>query len=287
MMARAQEELRPNAAEQALRDAGSPAQAASPLPVTLDFSLPGESKWVSRINEDAPLPASSTAAAALNTQVNTTEQPAPAGMVAQPNGCAACQDCNGCNPCCRSPWPPPGIFEKHTWELEYGTSWWYSITHRPGAPTSMVPEIVRLGMMWNDSNACKDRWRGSFEGILELDCLPVVEGPGSIIVGGSLLLRYNWGWRTKRFIPYTQLGGGGMYTDAWMFPGSPTGSGFNFILQLGAGGHYFLNNSWALTTEVTYFHMSNAGIAGDLGYNIVGGLFGITHYFGRCDRCDR
>jgi hypothetical protein len=282
-VAQAQYGYQPAPAHQALQYGGGSAQPAAQLPVTLDFSLPGESQWVQQINDNKPQQQNPPGVAALNAQVNTAGQPAQPG--ADGNGCCA----NGCDNLCQKPcWPPPGIFEKRTWELEYVTSWWPSITHVPGAPTSFVPEIVRLGMMWNDSNACKDRWRGSFEGIIEMDCLPIVEGPGNIIIGGSLLLRYNWGWRTKRFVPYFQLGGGGMYTDAYLFPNSPTGTGFNFILQLGAGGHYFVNNTWAMTTEVTYFHMSNAGMGGDLGYNVAMLTLGITHYFGNCnDRSDR
>jgi hypothetical protein len=310
-VARAQSDGRESPAQLVLAGYSTPAQSATPAPVTLDLGL-GDSTWVQRINDNpAPsqinpalpqanptpsqinpalpqanpnVPPTSPGAAALNAQVNT--QPMPGQNYIGDCGNNCCD--NGCNNCCQtSCWPPPGVFCNHTFDLEYLTGYWTSITNR-GLPrlgvqyTSVVPEIVRLGMIWNDTNDCRDRWRGSFEGIIELDCLPIVSGPGTIVIGGSLLLRYNWSHRHKRLVPYFQFGGGGQYTDAWMFPASPTGTGFNFILQLGGGFHYFINDRWALTAEADYFHMSNSGISpNNLGLNFVNGLFGLTYYFGR------
>jgi hypothetical protein len=289
-MAQAQYHAQPPVAQQALTYTSSTTQ--SPVPVTVDFTPPGESSWVQQINDNPTPPPTSPGAAALNAQVNTSQMPAqPNCLGSCDNGCNSCCN-NSCNTCCQnSCWPPAGVFCKHTFELEYVTGFWPSITNRTfgggGAPVvvnqnDMIPQIVRLGMMWNDPHPDRDRWRGSFEGIIELDCLPIVEGAGNIVIGGSLLLRYNWAWRTKRFVPFFQFGGGGEYTDAYMFPASPTGNPFNFILQLGGGGHYFINDHWALSAEVVYFHMSNSGISSNnLGYNFVNGLFGFSYYFGR------
>lgn len=282
-VARAQFETQQSAAQKLLQaDHSAPTTATAP--VTLDLSMPGESAWVQRINDNPTLPPSSTGEAALKAQINTTSTPC------QPNGGICCD--NGCNPCCdacchNSCWPPAGVFCKHTFELEYVTGFWPSITNRTIGPVvnlnEFVPQIVRLGMMWNNEHPDRNRVRGCFEGIIELDCLPIVEGEGNIVIGGSLLLRYNFRrLRNKRFVPFFQFGGGGEYTDAYLFPASPTGNPFNFILQLGGGGHFFINDHLALSAELVYYHMSNSGIsANNLGYNFVNGLFGFSYYFGR------
>ena len=38
------------------------------------------------------------------------------------------------------------------------------------------------------------------------------------------------------------------------------GSTFEFNLQGGAGVHWFVLDNWAVTVEVDYFHLSDAGI---------------------------
>ncbi len=288
-VAQAQYESRTGAAQQVLLASfETPAAAPTPAPVTLDIGLPSDSTWVQRINDNPTLPPTSPGAAALNAQVRTQ----PVAGQANTLGCCdnACNCCdNGCNVCCLNPcWPPPGVFCKHTFELEYVTGFWPSITNRglPGVGivwNDFVPQIVRLGMMWNNEHLDRDHVKGCFEGIIELDCLPITSGAGNIVIGGSLMLRYNFRRRWhKRLVPFFQFGGGGEYTDAYLFPASPTGNPFNFILQIGRGAHYFLNEHWALSTELVYFHMSNSGIsANNLGYNFVNGLFGVSYYFGR------
>jgi hypothetical protein len=273
-VATAQEDIKWSSGQQVLRG-----DQFRPLPVTLDFSLPTESEWLAKINasaDAAPATADSPAARALNASVGTAEQPAQqpaADAGACPQAC--------CNPCAPR-WPPPGVMTRGTWEFEYGTQYWRSpIFIASPFSTSFIPQIVRVGKMWSDPDPSRERWRGNWEGLLELDCLPIISGAGNIVIGGSALLRYNLSWRPKRFMPYVQLGGGGVYTDAFMFPGSPTGSGFNFLLQVGYGSHFFINKKWAITTEGSYIHMSNGGIAGNAGYNILGGIVGVTRFFGK------
>src|SRR5206468_5346667 len=115
------------------------------------------------------------------------------------------------------PPPPPhqrdDVYHRGQWSMSYLTGY-VGINLGP-APIDfqMLPELVRFNLML--TNAHPDRiFKGNFEGVLELDTLPIVDGPGSIVIGASAMLRYNFLTRKqRRLVMYVQFGGGGSYTD--------------------------------------------------------------------------
>jgi len=111
------------------------------------------------------------------------------------------------------------------------------------------------------------------------------------MVGGSGLLRYHAA-RNHRIVPYFQIGFGGLSTDSAGAVNSPTTTNFNFITQFAAGSHIFIGQSgkWAFMNESSYTFIHNWGIGQGPGYHVLGGLVGITRFFGRnnngCDNCN-
>ena len=76
-----QAEERLAAGEQVIQSAGAPPTERTPLPVTLDFSLPQESEWLAKINANPTLSKGSPAEKAL-TSTLPNEQPISAGAPA-------------------------------------------------------------------------------------------------------------------------------------------------------------------------------------------------------------
>jgi len=105
----------------------------------------------------------------------------------------------------------------------------------------------------------------------------VVKGPGNYLVGGSVLFRYNFIQPGSRFIPYFQLGGGGLHSDAAEDPSQRLiGSDFEFILQADLGARYLLSDRWSVLLEGGFQHISNADTAArNVGVNALGGRLGL------------
>ena len=174
------------------------------------------------------------------------------------------------------------VYHRRQWSVTY-LSGFSGINLGPApVPFSMLPEIVRLNRVYNDPRPNRIL-KGSFEWVFELDALPVVNGPASIVIGGSALLRYNFRThKCKRLIMYGQIGGGGTYTDAYLYHRGVLSTGFEFIINAGGGWNYFLTDRLALTIEWSYYHLSNSGIAlPNIGVNEIGGLIGFTYFFRR------
>ena len=56
--------------------------------------------------------------------------------------------------------------------------------------------------------------------------------------------------------------------------------GFEFILHGGLGGHYMLNDQWAVNVEAEYRHISNAELSSrNAGLNSLGGTLGLSYFF--------
>jgi len=123
--------------------------------------------------------------------------------------------------------------------------------------------------------------RGNFELLGDALADGVVKGAGNYLVGGSLLFRYNFIQPGSRFIPYIQLGGGGLHTDAAEdHTQRIIGSGFEFILEADLGARILLNDRWSLLFEGTFQHISNADTASrNVGVNALGGRIGLGLIF--------
>jgi hypothetical protein len=109
----------------------------------------------------------------------------------------------------------------------------------------------------------------------------VTEGPGNYLVGGSVLFRYNFMQPGSRIIPYLQLGGGGLHSDAAEVPSQRIiGANFEFILEADLGLRFILNDRWSLLVEGGFQHISNADTAArNVGVNALGGRIGLGYIY--------
>lgn len=278
----AQEGVQQASAQKVIDEIGKPPANYTPLPVSMDNSLPGESNWSSN----------ATLQPATATTVSAPESTAAAAMQVQP-------DCNCCEPeggrvrhlirrildIPKQPWDNAKFFRAGNMSVEYVTGYFVSpIWVGSTRQTFFIPELVRLGMMITDPQPDRRFIKGSFEALAELDCLPITSSIGNIVIGGSGILRYYpTPCKNQRYVSYFQAGFGGAYSDAYLNANSPTSSAFNFITQVGMGGHFFLTKRLAITSETCYYHISfpNQARSGDFGFNILGGTLGFTYFFNK------
>ncbi len=145
-----------------------------------------------------------------------------------------------------------------------------------------APASIRLGRLLNFP--C--HLGGSFEPIVEITGAYVFNGFGSYLVGTGGLLRYNFVPADSCMIPYTQIGGGFLYNDAYRDPTQRAlGQAIEFYLQAQVGLRLFIRPHLSLDVEAGYLHISNGNMADrNLGVNAFGGSFGLTYYFSGCDR---
>jgi lipid A 3-O-deacylase len=147
---------------------------------------------------------------------------------------------------------------------------------------NFAPIDVRLGCMIY--SPCPDDCclRGNVEAILELTTAPIFRGSGSIIIGPTALLRYNFIQPDWRLVPYLQGGGGFTYNDAYRDKTQRAlGQAGEFYLQATGGVHFLLHARCSLDIEGGYVHISNAGTNDrNGGINALGGSVGVTYFFG-------
>jgi lipid A 3-O-deacylase len=177
------------------------------------------------------------------------------------------------------PWDP---FAKGNTEFQLGVGAFYSF----GNESEVRPRIVDVGgaarLGWMLTDVASDGWcRGNWEFLAEVYGGGIVEGPGDVIIGATLLLRYNFVQEGSRWVPYFQLGGGGVYSDAHEDEVQRAiGSEYSFNLQGGFGLRYLCSDRCAVYIEALYRHISNAGMADrNLGSNAVGGFVGLSYFF--------
>ncbi|MFQ3670932.1 MAG: acyloxyacyl hydrolase [Verrucomicrobiia bacterium] len=140
---------------------------------------------------------------------------------------------------------------------------------------------LRLGWMLNTPSDDAGWLRGNFEAIGELSASGVFSGFGSVVIGPTFLVRYNFvqpGWK---FVPYVQVGAGFVYTDAYETRSQRAiGQAWEFTPQGSIGFRYLLNDHWSINAEAIYHHISNADMSTrNLGINAVGGLVGASYFF--------
>lgn len=99
-------------------------------------------------------------------------------------------------------------------------------------------------------------------------------------MGGSFLIRYNF-LSSCKFIPYFQIGGGGLHSDAVEdHTQRLIGGDFEFVLSADIGARYLLNDHWSLLLEGGFQHISNADTASrNVGVNAIGGRLGFGYIF--------
>ena len=124
-------------------------------------------------------------------------------------------------------------------------------------------------------------YRGNFEILLGAFAAGVTDGPGSWLVGGNVLCRYNFVQPKARVVPYLQVTGGGLANDIYRDHAQRLiGGGFEFILGAGAGVRFPIGRHFGLLLEGGWQHMSNAGIySRNRGLNTFGAHAGAFYLF--------
>ena len=175
-----------------------------------------------------------------------------------------------------------GPFERGGRELQVGGGFAISQNfHRLDRPQlNDIDAHVRLGLILNSPGG-DGIWRGNFEVLLDVFGGAIVKGPGHALAGTTMLLRRNVVLSHSKFVPYFQIGGGGVYSDAHEErPQRILGSPLLFNLQTGFGTRFFLTEKSALFLEFDYRHISNAGLAErNSGLNSAVGWFGASCFF--------
>jgi hypothetical protein len=122
--------------------------------------------------------------------------------------------------------------------------------------------------------------RGNLELLVDALGNGVTEGPGTYLAGGSLLIRYNF-LSSCHIIPYFEVGGGGLHSDAVEDESQRLiGGNFEFILSADLGVRFLLNNHWSLLLEGGFQHISNADTASrNVGVNAAGGRLGFGYIY--------
>ena len=123
--------------------------------------------------------------------------------------------------------------------------------------------------------------RGNWEVLGNLFGAGVVKGSGGFMTGGRLLLRYNFVQPQARWVPFVQIGAGGLGDNIYQHRDQRVvGSGFEFTLVADAGVRYFITPQWAAIVTADFEHVSNAGTAArNLGINASGGMLGVGWFF--------
>jgi hypothetical protein len=140
---------------------------------------------------------------------------------------------------------------------------------------------VREGWMLN--NVRSGFFFGNEELLIDVFAGPILKGPGSVMTGATLILRHNFVTGSGGFfVPYYQMGVGGLYSDAANADRVQFGIGstVEFNLQATLGARWRVSRSWSINTELGYRHISNGGLdSRNGGVDALGGFIGLGHMF--------
>jgi lipid A 3-O-deacylase len=178
--------------------------------------------------------------------------------------------------------PARSPFDKGHKEFQVLTGTYFSFAPGPSArPTvNSTMTSLRLGVMLDDVRGTG--WlRGNYEFLLEAFGGAIYQGPGNALGGATLQLRYNFVQPDTRWLPYFQIGAGGVYSDMYKdHTRAVVGSAVNFNLQSAVGIRCLLKENWAFTIEGGYRHISNAGFSNrNAGMNSLGAQIGLSYFF--------
>jgi opacity protein-like surface antigen len=140
---------------------------------------------------------------------------------------------------------------------------------------------VREGWMLDDVRS--GFFFGNEEFLIDVFAGPILKGPGSVMTGATFILRHNFVTGSGGFfVPYYQMGVGGLYSDAANADRVQFGIGstLEFNLQATLGARWRVAPSWSINTEIGYRHISNAGFdSRNGGVDALGGFVGLGHMF--------
>lgn len=175
-------------------------------------------------------------------------------------------------------------FVKGTNEAELNAGSYWSIGTKG---TAVRPDMgfavgaVSYGWMLSDIRG-DGTFRGNWEFLLSAFGGGIFEGPGDLLTGGGFAFRYNFVRLQASVIPFIQLGGGGVYSDAANDDEVQRllGSDWSFDLQGGAGLRFMTSDRFSITLKAEYRHFSNAGIVDrNNGLNSLGGVLGMSIFY--------
>jgi hypothetical protein len=175
-------------------------------------------------------------------------------------------------------------FEKGAHEIEFragvfGSPWAEGTAKRPDMAFAIGE--MRAGWMLSDPRG-HGFFRGNWEFVLAVFGGSIFDGPGNMLVGSEMLLRYNFIQPSSRLVPFVQIGGGGVYSDAADNDSIQhlIGTDLSFILEGEIGLRCKLNERCAIQCSIDYRHISNAGLARhNAGVNALGGLIGVSYFY--------
>lgn len=177
---------------------------------------------------------------------------------------------------------PQDGFQAGTWRL--GAMGGYSIPHNlpardRGAPNvHFAPLLLQAGYTVTDVHG-PTPIRGSLEVIFEPTFLITATPKRVFGEGVSLLARYNFVTGT-RWVPFFDLGIGLLHWNLELRDPRVLGTRFNFTLHGGPGLHYFATDHLAITGQMRFHHISNAGRARpNIGVNSSVFLLGFSYFF--------
>jgi lipid A 3-O-deacylase len=175
-------------------------------------------------------------------------------------------------------------FEKGAHEIEFGigvfgSPWSEGTAKRPDMAFAIGE--LRAGWMLTDVRG-DGVFRGNWEFVFDVFGAGIFDGPGDVLVGAEVLLRYNFIQPGSRLVPFIQIGGGGVYSDASDDDAIQhlIGSDLSFILEGEIGLRWKVRERCAIHCGIDYRHISNAGLAHhNAGVNALGGLIGLSIFY--------
>ncbi|HWB58887.1 MAG TPA: acyloxyacyl hydrolase [Chthoniobacteraceae bacterium] len=178
--------------------------------------------------------------------------------------------------------PQKPLFRAGAKEVDILSGALFSISgNQPKRPAlNYAFEAIDFGLMLNDVHG-NAFLRGNDELLLEGFGGEVFTGPGRGLGGGSLILRHNFVQDGSRFVPFIQLGGGGLDNDIYRDQVQRRiGERFEFTLHGDLGVRWLVNDRWGITAEAEYRHISNAGLSHrNGGLDSLGALLGVNIFF--------
>ncbi|MGH8094904.1 MAG: acyloxyacyl hydrolase [Chthoniobacterales bacterium] len=174
------------------------------------------------------------------------------------------------------------VFAKGSKEFENVTGVFYFFDRggNDGPSVDLAVDSIRLGYMLSNPHG-SGFFAGNYELLGEAFGGSIFQGPGSVEAGATLIFRYNFIQPRARFIPYMQIGAGGIYTDISQRDSRGLVSlPVEFNLQGSGGLRFMLNPKCSILLEAGYRHISNASIKlPNRGVDSVGGDLGFGFFF--------
>ena len=176
-------------------------------------------------------------------------------------------------------------FAKGGREVDVSAGFLYSpVVAKGGRPVMNYAQgDVSLGWMLTSPSPLFgwDCLRGNWEGLVNGFGAGITKGQGGFLAGGRLILRYNFVQPDVRWVPFFQIGAGGLGDNVYLHQDQRlVGSGFEFTLVSECGLRYFITPKWAAMVTIDFEHISNANTAcRNLGINAGGGMFGVGWFF--------